>query len=268
VHCSLQYALQPVTVDPVTSLSVGVVQCIPCRPGTWNTCIRINSCDWCVFICIFLSIHPSLLHPHDTLFLCRTIPEEGGARNLGLFIHSSGSGPLGSCYSCDAVSRHKMHYIGMASPRKSEVDLNKAWICPGEDAAPRNCLQSESSPAALVASPDKSTCVCANGWYGTEKTGCTLCEAGHYCVGGERIPCKDHHYQANTGQSACERCTSTGEADGTPVYNCGSGRLLIQCQTSKPKTQNQTLSNGCFPCNQCRRPYISGAVVGLNDCYG
>jgi hypothetical protein len=198
----------------------------------------------------------------------RSIPEIGGALNLGSFVHTEGGGPLGSCYSCNSVVRHTFHYRGMDYPRRSDVDIGRPWICPGLDTAPRNCFQNVTNHAQLVANSDNSRCICGRGWYGTETTGCTPCEAGHYCVEGEQIPCKDHHYQANIGQSACERCTSTGEVDGTPVYKCGSGRLLIQCQRTYPRTQNQSLSNGCIPCNQCRRPYISGAVVGLNDCYG
>lgn len=155
----------------------------------------------------------------------------------------------------------------MKPPRRTDVDVSKPYVCPGGDEAPRNCNAAVPGAENLVANSMKSKCICKDGWYGSEEAGCTMCTKGHFCVGGGISQCKDHHYQPETGKSSCERCTSTGERDGTPAQNCGSGKLLRWCQSSNPDSQKQQLSNGCVPCSQCSRSYVKQQPQGVQNCY-
>ena len=116
-----------------------------------------------------------------------------------------------------------------------------------------------------MADKNKTTCVCEDGWYGSEDMGCSLCEAGNYCTGGQKRPCEDHYYQEETGASACDKCSSTGGPTG--AYGlCNPGRQLLWCLQTDPGSQNRTLEQGCVPCNQCKRHYIT-PITGQKDCY-
>ena len=193
--------------------------------------------------------------------LYRKIPEDGGLKNTGIDINAIGDGPLFSCYSCDLVKRYPKHYIGSAD-KVSVVDVYKPWICPGGAEAPRNC---KSGVDHLIPNNNTSKCICENGWYGSEVAGCKACEAGYYCVDGEKKQCDDHFYQDGIEQTSCDPCSSTGDQDGSSDI-CGTGKQLPLCLQSDPSSQNQPLINRCVTCALCTRHYIS-PIAGQKDCY-
>ena len=172
-----------------------------------------------------------------------------------------GNGPVFSCYPCDTVKSYPRHYWSVPD-KQSIVNIFKPFICPGRDSPPVNCKQIEH----IVANKEQSECVCDSGYYGSEKTGCTACETGHYCINGAKNQCEDHYYQESSGQSSCKQCASAG-MDGFNFSNiCGSGRQLKQCLRNDPTSQNQNLGANCVQCKVCKRHYISN-VEGQVDCY-
>lgn len=270
-----QFAEVPVERDQESEVITSNTQCLPCAPGSWNTCKFTASCLWYMHLTC-MKTNPSLIQAISSLFPflsignrpslhlidCREVPEKGGEIKLGKEIHTVGDGPVFSCYACDTVKSYPSHYWSVDG-KQSKVDVFKPFICPGGDSAPRNCRTDISN---IVADTKQSQCVCADGYYGSETSGCSACEAGHYCREGQRYQCEDHSYQEFTGQSSCKQCASSGDV-GLKFSNiCGAGRQLKQCLKNDPVSQNQSLGLNCVQCRLCKRHYIS-SVAGQTDCY-
>jgi hypothetical protein len=197
----------------------------------------------------------------DLYCMYRKIPEQEGLVTTGIDINAIGDGPVFACYSCDLVRRYPKHY-SVSTSKATIVDTNKPWICPGGSESPRNCKVGDDS---LIVNADQSMCVCKNGWYGTEETGCKPCEAGYYCVDGVRTQCEDHYFQPATEQTSCNPCSSTGDQDGTSEI-CDRGKQLPFCLRSDLTSQNQPQRTRCVLCSSCKRHYIS-PTAGQKDCY-
>ena len=179
----------------------------------------------------------------------------------GIDINAIGDGPVHSCYPCDLVKQYPRHYT-VSTSKASTVDIYKPWVCPGGAEAPRNCKTNDDH---LIPNDSTSMCICEDGWYGSEISGCKPCEAGYYCVRGEKMQCEDHFYQAETEKKICIPCSSTGDQDGSAGI-CGTGKQLPFCLRSDPSSQNKPLIDRCVICALCTRHYIS-PIAGQKDCY-
>ena len=185
-----------------------------------------------------------------------------------------------SCYGCDQVSTYKYHFVGTSK----EVRVNaSSWKCPGLSSihhsffwspltllaggksAPQNCPS-----AAFERSANGSECVCRPGNYQspTQADACIPCPAGSMCPNGVLEKCPIHYYQASTGKTYCEPCSTTGDANGY-FKNClVRGQQLQYCDPAVANTQNVPLTQLCVACNQCRRPYTQAAYdPNQRNCY-
>ena len=106
IYIVLQYSTNFTNVDPYNYLHITPATCIPCSPGTWNTCTRKELCTW-------------------------TLPEEPPEMlNLGPDIYPMLDGPVGSCYPCSQAS-NTVHYLYPEIKKFSSVTGLKEWSCPG-----------------------------------------------------------------------------------------------------------------------------------------
>jgi hypothetical protein len=149
-------------------------------------------------------------------------------------------------------------YLCLHVQTESQADIDLA----GGASPPENCPSKD-----FVQSQDGSQCVCKPGYFAITDTTCAPCEAGYRCPNGVKEQCPIHYYQPRTGATDCIPCSSTGTALGF-FSACGvRGYQLRFCDPDVPGTQDKALSTQCIPCNQCRRPYVSGGDTLLSDCY-
>lgn len=215
------------------------VRCLPCKPGTWLTCITGVSCIYNI---------PST--PGD--------PFVGGSNIYSPYEQT----PVGGCFACELAGGGKQHYgTSSLSTYVGQPPTDPLpWYCPGGAAPPVVC------PRPFVGSdPNHTTCACSNGWY-RNGDGCVLCRPGYMCPGGVALECPDHTYQDAVGASECVRCTSDGTATGAPMATCLGGatnnaRVLRKCVGRYKAEPPQ-----CVSCNMCIRDYVS-SPAGQVDCY-
>lgn len=212
-------------------------ECKPCAPGTWLTCTDEPGCEWAI---------PA--SSHDPFYNTDRI-----------YSPFANQAPVGGCFPCDTTPGH-MHYDKMNEPLKSYIPNNygKGYKCPGNVyglSSPQKC------PGDLLSSEDYSTCVCQPGYYLTGPETCSSCLVGHMCPHGELLECPDHTYQAYTGATACNLCTSDGTMTGSPMLHCENGNLLAMCIFGFKSRPLQ-----CKTCNQCEKLYAPG-IQGTVMCY-
>jgi hypothetical protein len=123
---------------------------------------------------------------------------------------------------------------------------SKEVYCEGGKKSPKDC------PGIFISSPDMGKCICPDGMYGDMTTKvCTDCEAGYFCINGEKAQCPIHSYQDKKGQAQCKPCTNTGEEYGRAEFKCPANNLLQWCKPTDIITQNRSLGKNCKPCSQC-----------------
>ena len=154
-----------------------------------------------------------------------------------------------------------------------QIDANRDVYCAGGVQPPKNCDEH------MVSSTDFSRCVCTPGYWWTGSINptthlytpggyCAICDAGYYCIDGNKNRCPPHHYQESIGSSACKSCTVTGDEYGTPMIDCGysnyNRNALKQC-IDLP-SQSVSLDNNCIPCSRCI-PLNGDPAYGRYPCY-
>ena len=213
------------------------VECKPCAPGTWNTCSEKPYCKW-------------------------SIPTDKNDMAMGGDIQSIKGGPVGACYPCMALDTCwycRANYVNTSL--ESKVGLSATWSCPGGKSPPTECTSRSFEQSA-----DGSQCVCKAGMYPVGED-CVLCPVGYMCPGGLAVQCPMHYYQTAQGATSCDKCSTTGNANG--FYKCVQrGRMLKFCDPAVAGTQDKDLDLNCVPCNQCQRAYTGDTgTADLHMCY-
>lgn len=171
----------------------------------------------------------------------------------------------------------------MGTSKETHVNAS-SWKCPGDflnrfffqsetqitgwtggKSAPQNCPSPE-----FRMSTDGTQCVCKPRFYQspTNPKVCVPCPVGHMCPDGLLVKCPIHHFQAATESTSCDRCTTTGDANGYFTNCLTRGSLLQYCDPAVANTQDQPLEQLCLPCNQCRRAYTQAVNdPNLRNCY-
>lgn len=248
-----QYASAYLSIDD-EGVVTNPIQCQPCPPGTWMTCIEKSSCTW-------------------------PIPTSRDAYNPGLDFwnvkdyNGKYIVPVGTCLPCEKAGSSKSHHgddpakasfieavpsNAFISTAPAERTEGLPWRCPGGDLSPSMCTIPNTQGDPLTS--DK--CVCRAGLFLNTQNLCDPCPKGHRCPRGFADPCPDHTHQPAQGQSECYNCTSDGTERGAPMAYCGPGSQLRKC-TGVYKAANMQ----CVNCNQCRKMYLTNNAEGKVDCY-
>ena len=163
------YASEYRNVDPFGYVT-NAVKCLPCKPGTWLTCVFTRTCTW--------TIPTSASDPFTPPYGMYGIP---------------GQVPVGGCYTCPTAGGGKEHYNGTQNgiwiydhPRNP-----LQWICPGGADPPQFCPDGFAG-----ANYDHTVCVCGDGNYPIDRTTCAPCPPGYQCSNGTATECPDGTYQA------------------------------------------------------------------------
>lgn len=218
------------------------VQCLPCQPGTFATCIKCDSetknceCPW-------------------------TIPENKDAAFISdNMISMNGKAPIGACFPCGylrTVSYTGFHANDVVKSNRMTL-FGEPTICPGNlngnNGIPQKC------PAGTESDSTYTACVCPKGTYQNltnPLADCVDCQAGHYCTDGRLRVCPDHQYQDDTGQTACRDCVKPARAgaNGKPVLSCEGSERVRQCVGDNPAYHR--LFPVCTPCNACYRAFVN-----------
>jgi hypothetical protein len=228
-HCpDGTYASDYIQLD-AEGFIINQVRCVPCKPGTFNTCLRGISCDF-------------------------GIPSSHGDRWGGSDMFSHADYDLvGQCFPCRFAVSIGVHYGDSPNKRSiisggSTYSYPLTWYCPGNEAndgVPRMC-----QPPFLYASADNSSCTCEPGTYESENS-CVLCPPGFYCPAGEKLECPDDTSQRSAGATECIPCDT----------QCGNGMLPRRC-VFPYKDQDQA----CVRCSTCSRAYASTSAEGKVAC--
>ena len=214
-------------------------ECLPCKPGTWLTCIDDISCNY-------------------------DIPDNPGDPFIGgnVIYSPYGQAPVGGCFSCDSAGGGKVHYgkTQLSTYIEPGGTSPLQWYCPGGVEPPVMCR----SPF-VGSDPNHTMCVCPDGWYSIV-TGCAQCQPGYMCPGGYAQECPDHTYQDTVGATSCNRCTSDGTATGDPLASCLGGTANNAKVLRKCIGRFKAEAPQCVSCNMCKRDYVS-SPAGQVDCY-
>lgn len=225
-----QYSSEYMALDS-ENFATSHARCIPCKPGTWLTCLEDASCSY-------------------------TIPQQNEKFDNSVYFSPSSEIPVGNCFSCPSASGNKAHYA--KTPRykitgyfQQGSDKPLPWYCPGGDSPPLNC-----TAPFVGANSNYTGCICAQGWFKVGDNDCQICQPGYMCPNGESIECPDNYYQDKEGATSCTLCHQDGFASG-----CGPGTSLRKC-VGRFKKEPPT----CINCNICRRSYLTNPA-GRVECY-
>lgn len=205
-------------------------ECLPCKPGTWLTCIDVANCAY-------------------------DVPESKGTFSGGEQIYKpKGLDPVGACFSCETAGNSKEHYgktnvaIGIESSNPSD------WYCPGGNLPPVMCKAPYSG-----SNTNRTYCACPAGYYNRGGVDpCVVCPPGYRCVDGEQQACPDNYYQDQSGASECLPCLLNGGLSNSCEINGQKMRKCVGAYKSQPPL--------CVQCNACRHWYESSSA-GVVDCY-
>ena len=205
-------------------------ECLPCKPGTWLTCIDVANCGY-------------------------DVPETPGTFEGGEQIYRiKGQEPVGSCFTCETAGNSKQHY-GMTNKAIGieESDASK-WYCPGGDLPPVKC-----QPPYSGSNSNRTACSCPAGSFNRGGVDpCEVCPPGYSCLDGLQQECPNNYYQDQSGASECLQCLLQG---GLSNFCEISGKKMRKC-VGAYKSQYPL----CVQCNACRHWYESSSA-GVVDCY-
>jgi hypothetical protein len=79
-------------------------------------------------------------------------------------------------------------------------------------------------------------------------------------------------YQAGfkeaSARTACDKCTSTGDANGAPIQLCPLGTQAAWCdRTQKADSQGVDLGQNCVKCLCCNTDYYTSSQSCKTNCY-
>jgi len=249
-----EYASNYLNVDD-EDIVVNQVQCLPCPPGTWMTCMEKSACSWPI-----PQSASAKYNPGKDFWM----PKDYNGRLLV---------PVGSCLPCEYAGGSKSHYgddltkssFIMATPSTDFLTTSPSqrtqglpWHCPGGASAPRMCNVTDTQGDPLTS--DK--CVCRLGLALRTDDTCQPCPRGNRCNRGFADACPDHTHQPLEGQTECLNCTSDGTERGAPMAYCGQNMQLRKCTGVHKASPMQ-----CVNCNQCRKMYLPSNAEGKVDCY-
>ena len=254
VDCGSSTCLEGQFASDYVQLSNGFatngVQCLPCQPGTFNTCLTCEpesekcTCQWNIPTGQYDAYTPSNI------------------------VVVAGQLPVKSCYSCELISPGFNWYFHANDTDHSlrSVVRSDNHYCPGnlygQSGIPKDC------PSNQVHSDDWTRCICPPGFYSTnptdENVSCTACLIGHFCINNGMTLCPDHQYQDQTQATACLNCANPASASGVPVGTCPTNSLPRQCVGLNPAYHSSP--SNCVPCNACQRPYVEN-IAGQVPCY-
>jgi hypothetical protein len=133
---------------PQDGMQVTPVECKPCPPGTWNTCVLEPSCKWVIPQAVDSSLG-TFIHilPGGPGKPCGTLREQP-SQILTLRL------TVGNCYPCASVSRCwtcNTHYGRITSG--TYIDTTTPWKCPGGQFISIDIKQTSTNPPTVQEGP-------------------------------------------------------------------------------------------------------------------